>query len=351
MRFLAMTAVAFSAIVAALLYGRMITDAGPETVPHLSGSDTLVFMVSLLLSLCLIRALCADGRKFGQPAVPRLSRRALGIDVLVLLAAIGFGLVFVRDPALFSRLSLEDGPVEWLSALFLFAAAVFFAAIALGQVTKRRQAGDWEGRAAIALAAFFSVACFVIGMEEISWMQRVFDVETPGALSAVNDQNEFNLHNISTGASELVYYSGAFVLLILIPFAFLFGEKRFGHHRLAAFAPSIFVLAAAAPLAAFNCGRWGMMPTQMATMMTVLILLLLSDMALRDGLWREFLLFAGLAVTIVSLQEVFLVEAERLARLWDPTEYKELFIAAGLALYAGETWWRLRGPALQPAVA
>ena len=79
--------------------------------------------------------------------------------------------------------------------------------------------------------------------------------------------------------------------------------------------------------------------------MTVIILLVIADIALRAGHWREFIVLTAGAVLIVAIQELFILQASTLVRLWDPTEYKEFFIALGLAIYGFETWARLRSPA------
>ena len=42
------------------------------------------------------------------------------------------------------------------------------------------------------------LACIYFAGEEISWGQWYFEWETPQAFSEINDQNETNLHNMST---------------------------------------------------------------------------------------------------------------------------------------------------------
>lgn len=44
----------------------------------------------------------------------------------------------------------------------------------------------------------WSMACIYFAGEEISWGQWLFQWDTPEAFSGINDQNETNLHNIST---------------------------------------------------------------------------------------------------------------------------------------------------------
>lgn len=72
---------------------------------------------------------------------------------------------------------------------------------------------------------------------------------------------------------------------------------------------------------------------------------MIADLALRSGLWREFSVLTAAAILIVAIQELFVLQAHELVRIWDPTEYKELFIAVGLAIYGYETWSRLRSSA------
>lgn len=46
--------------------------------------------------------------------------------------------------------------------------------------------------------ALVSLACFYFAGEEVSWGQQLFHWDTPAALGAINDQDETNLHNISS---------------------------------------------------------------------------------------------------------------------------------------------------------
>lgn len=80
---------------------------------------------------------------------------------------------------------MEDGPLESLSAVFYFCAALIFA---VGFKNKPAPLRFW--------CLFFAVLMFLVGGEEISWGQRIFGIETPESLSAVNLQDEFNIHNI-----------------------------------------------------------------------------------------------------------------------------------------------------------
>jgi hypothetical protein len=59
---------------------------------------------------------------------------------------------------------------------------------------------------------------FVIGMEEISWRQRIFKIETPSVLETHNWKGEINFHNVDAfplhNAYILVGFYGAFARLL-----------------------------------------------------------------------------------------------------------------------------------------
>lgn len=44
--------------------------------------------------------------------------------------------------------------------------------------------------------ALLGLVFFVMAMEEVSWLQWFFHFRTPAAVSAVNEQHEFNIHNL-----------------------------------------------------------------------------------------------------------------------------------------------------------
>jgi hypothetical protein len=82
----------------------------------------------------------------------------------------------------------EDGPIETTGFATFVVASVLALAGAWLLRSNRRQA-----LAALALAA---VLLFAAG-EEISWGQRVLDVDTPAAFVDGNQQDELNLHNLA----------------------------------------------------------------------------------------------------------------------------------------------------------
>jgi len=68
----------------------------------------------------------------------------------------------------------------------------------------------------------FAILLFFYSMEEISWGQRIFDWETPEALSEVNYQNEINVHNIFINPYFQATY---FMFFLFVSSLFLFRDK------------------------------------------------------------------------------------------------------------------------------
>ena len=80
----------------------------------------------------------------------------------------------------------ENSLIEWLTFLLLIVSAYIHACMGL---TKEFRGGR---------RYFFSasIALFVLGMEELSWGQMVFNWKTPDQLALINSQGETTLHNI-----------------------------------------------------------------------------------------------------------------------------------------------------------
>ena len=112
---------------------------------------------------------------------------ACWFGLLLLIAA--YWLIYAVDPDWHRRcLRGEDHGVEWLTAAG-FATASLITALAF---RFRARMGRWSRFYLAGLALFFFV-CFG---EEISWGQRIFGFATPDAITAVNEQHEFNAHNL-----------------------------------------------------------------------------------------------------------------------------------------------------------
>lgn len=98
----------------------------------------------------------------------------------------------------------EDGLVEYSSALFWILAAIF---LAVSIIRSDRQSHTYrlQNLPYVLILLFFIVSAG----EEISWGQRIFDIEVPDAIRAVNVQDELNLHNMGS----ISVFSNAFFLI------------------------------------------------------------------------------------------------------------------------------------------
>jgi hypothetical protein len=81
----------------------------------------------------------------------------------------------------------EDGPVEYATTVFFFLSFLFSTIIGLKFIKVKKNF--------FALLYFLlSASFFIAGFEEISWGQRIFQIETPENFSE-NLQNEITFHN------------------------------------------------------------------------------------------------------------------------------------------------------------
>lgn len=117
------------------------------------------------------------------------TRSAYGIVAMFIFPLLLLGLVLIIqiDPDFYIEITKEDHFVEWLTVVFLFGAGSFY--IASGVHGKKAQSR---------YAWFFFLlgfGSFLMAMEEISWGQRIFGLETNQFFLENNVQQELNLHN------------------------------------------------------------------------------------------------------------------------------------------------------------
>lgn len=157
--------------------------------------------LALLLATFLI---FIPNEKRDHKDINLFSRVVIGTAFLVL--AVGY-----LSPRLAAYLSREDYIVENLSAGFLLLGSL----ILIWSATVQLRSRQWL---MVALATFVAVVFFVMGMEEISWMQRIVGRETTGFMASYNQQGETNLHNLNATISNQLLAVGAFVLLTALPY-------------------------------------------------------------------------------------------------------------------------------------
>jgi len=122
-------------------------------------------------------------------------RSSLYIIVSIIWLTIAYSVFFLFDNETITLLSHEDGFFETSTAIFFFLAAILFFYLYFK---------DHEGNNLYIFKTKKNIFLLLLGLlflfgagEEISWGQRIFNIETPQALKEINTQKELNIHNIT----------------------------------------------------------------------------------------------------------------------------------------------------------
>ena len=176
--------------------------------------------------------------------------------------------MFLFMPRRFYRLCREDRSVEMFTAVLCFISWGIFLGVFV--LLRRARKKGFVARFCLFVSLFLAFAIFMFGGEEISWFQRVFDIETPKAFEG-NVQREMTLHNFASYHVELVCFFACFVLFVLLPFVhdktMLF--DRYG--SLSLFIPDRFFVFFIAFAMAFNTYLWNPLTIQWAFFITLFI--------------------------------------------------------------------------------
>jgi hypothetical protein len=115
---------------------------------------------------------------------------------------------------------IEDGFIETLTVLALLLIAFLTGKYAIKLSRKR----NWMFSVVMIFLCLFSV--FAAG-EEISWGQRIFEIESSDFFQKNNAQGETNLHNLVVGGVKVnkllfsqLFTVGAAVYLLVLPFLY-----------------------------------------------------------------------------------------------------------------------------------
>lgn len=305
-----------------------LTEGRPDFSPgHIIRSILICFSVS-----CALWSFVWGKR----PRFSLASDGAIPIERWSIILALGFSLLFaccfLISPPYFSTLSLEDGPVEWGSALWVLAASLLFVLACI----KSRACG--LGMIFQATCLLLAAVFFLIGMEEVSWFQRVVGYNTPEML-VNNAQHEANLHNFFTSVFENGYYFGASLFLVVMPYVYQALPRLSQFRYLRLFVPRTFIALIGAIACAYNYDMWNIIFTQISFFSAVFILIVLAVYSEDRG--ERHLIVATLAVMFIA-QAAFFFTGTRLVRLWETTEYKEFFIPMGFFLYSLDVLSRIK---------
>lgn len=130
----------------------------------------------------------------------------VGLYLFPVIAVI-FAVIYLSNEELYRYIIKEDSIIEWFTFTFLIASGIVSLIIASG-IRKKHHYIHWF------FVLFFGFN-LLAGLEEISWGQRVFDVETTGVFNEYSDQNEINLHNTFQGIFRIKTKHIALVVLFI----------------------------------------------------------------------------------------------------------------------------------------
>ncbi|MEP1522969.1 hypothetical protein [Ascidiaceihabitans sp.] len=136
---------------------------------------------------------------------------AAAFGVMAVVIAVGFYLAATNEDLFRSLYIVEDGFLEYATSFMLFATAVL---CALRLVRDRAYHTK-----AFALTYVLIVVLMIFGAgEEISWGQRIFNIESSEFFLSNNRQYETNLHNMEINGvniNKLIFSKGLVLFLIL----------------------------------------------------------------------------------------------------------------------------------------
>ena len=167
-----------------------------------------------------------------KSSMPMIDHHAHAVERLVLvhtgiLFGIGLLTAVVNVEYYHGTLSAEDGILEWTTVLALGSVAWVCAVRLIGGF------GKYSGRQKATMLMLALLAAFGAG-EEISWGQRLFDIETPEYFVRNNLQNETNLHNIAVSGvnlNKLIFSKGILLIFVLYLAVLTPAYRRFGRVR------------------------------------------------------------------------------------------------------------------------
>jgi hypothetical protein len=116
------------------------------------------------------------------------------VIILILLICLNF-IIDIQNSGKIKDLTKEDGIVEMFTAIsyFLTACLLFYLFI----ISKSDNNKYFLRTKRNLFFLFFGLLCILFAGEEISWGQRIFNIENPDFFQKYNRQHELNLHNLS----------------------------------------------------------------------------------------------------------------------------------------------------------
>ena len=121
--------------------------------------------------------------------------------------------LFYYSNSLYNLFVEEDGIIEYSTAIFLLSVSIYL----INKLLKTVKVISTKNIGIV----FFSIIFFFGFGEEISWGQRIFNIETPQFFVENNLQSETNIHNLMIGGVKLNKLIFTNTLFFIFSFYFL----------------------------------------------------------------------------------------------------------------------------------
>ncbi len=140
----------------------------------------------------------------------------IAYPLIALYVLVGMAIALV-SPEYFTKVfAKEDGPVEWLTVLALVLSFV----MCVHRVFTLRKT---KNLVFLGVWSFLALLCFFAAGEEISWGQRIFNIESSEFFLQNNAQKETNLHNMIVEGKKVNKIIFSLVLgIALLTYLFVF---------------------------------------------------------------------------------------------------------------------------------
>lgn len=241
----------------------------------------------------------------------------------------------------------EDKLIENLSALLLLTNSVAFILISYYLFRK-----DTKLRSLLALLV--GVVFFFLAMEEISWFQRILEIDSPQFLLEHNQQQELNIHNLNSRLMNSLYYVAGFILLVIIPYFrenIINALRRLNFNGLVPLLPAKWLYLPFALASGFYLPYqilpkpYFLLPKELLAVGIITIILLVHSA------WNAYNLQKNI-VLVLSLVAIMIITATSLMSLFGEyiyrfnyngfQEYREFIIALGCAVWGIDVSMRLK---------
>lgn len=246
-------------------------------------------------------------------------------------------LLFILKPQLSDWLGQEDFVVENITAISALVAALIISVLAFKRLFRNKKT--------FIVALLMSLGFFIIGMEEISWGQRVFNIESGQFFLDNNDQDEINFHNLHTDLTMALFYIVTFLAFVIIPFFkdfFVSILKKLKLKELQVFIPSYWITIIFASSVGFTVLNPGSQYQTISLIVTLMVLVYFLFNKLDSVTEYRPAIILTLIITLIVVSVVVSLPYEELGvRPWFYTEWREMLVCITILVYSIDLAFRV----------